>query len=154
MTPLVIEQWTLATLHLLALALGFGAISARARGLRGRLDAAGIAQVLRADTWWGIAAMLWIATGLMRAFGPYEKGASYYLHNAFFLGKMGLLFLILMLEIWPTVSLIGWRLVLRRGEALNARHALAFARISTVQALLLVLMVAAATAMARGLGGF
>ena len=54
----------------------------------------------------------------VRAFGGYEKGAFYYLHNHLFWAKMGLL----------------------------------AARISFVQALLVVLMVLAATAMARGYG--
>jgi putative membrane protein len=149
-----IVRWVLATLHLLALAIGFGAIWARGRGLRGRLDAAGLKQVLRADSWWGIAALVWIATGVARVFGPYEKGTSYYFHNWMFLSKMGLLLLIILLEIWPTVALIGWRMVLRRGYVLNPRHVLAFARISMLQTLLLVLMVVAAAAMARGIGGF
>ena len=63
----------LATLHLLALGIGFGAIVDRALALRGTLQEAGLRRVLRADTAWGIAAFLWISTGLIRAFGGFER---------------------------------------------------------------------------------
>ena len=52
------------------------AVWARGRGLQGELDETGLRRVLYADTWWGITALFWIATGLMRAFGGLEKGAS------------------------------------------------------------------------------
>jgi putative membrane protein len=37
--------------------------------------------VFTADSFWGIAALLWIVTGLWRAFGGLEKGSDYYLHT-------------------------------------------------------------------------
>ena len=97
-----------------------------------------------------MAAGLWILTGLARAFGPFEKGSGYYLHNHFFLLKMGLLALILLLEIAPMVTLIKWRIALKRGGVIDTSAAAGFARVSTIQAGLVVLMVLAATAMARG----
>ncbi len=115
-------RWLLAAVHLLALGVGLGAVWARGRALQAPLDVPALRRVFYADTWWGIAAVLWIGTGLVRAFGGYEKGAFYYLHNHVFWAKMGLL-------------------------AANR-----FARISFVQAVLVVLMVLAATAMARGYG--
>jgi putative membrane protein len=60
-------RWFLAALHLLALGFGLGAVWARARGLRGELEETGLRRVFYADPWWGIAALLWIATGLVRA---------------------------------------------------------------------------------------
>ena len=93
-------------------------MGSRGRALQAPLDVPALRRVFSADTWWGIAAVLWIGTGLVRAFGGYEKGAFYYLHNHLFWAKMGLL----------------------------------AARISFVQAVLVVLMVLAATAMARGYG--
>ncbi len=105
-----------------------------------------------ADNWWGLSALLWIGTGLVRAFGGYEKGSFYYLHNRFFWAKMGLLAAILLLEVAPMLSLIRWRAAVARGSAPDTRAASRFARISFVQAVLVVLMVLAATAMARGYG--
>jgi putative membrane protein len=143
-------RWLLATAHLLALGIGLGAIWGRARAFRQPLDAAGLKRLFEADTWWGVAAGLWIVTGLARAFGPFEKGSGYYLHNHFFLLKMGLLALILVLEIAPMVTLLKWRIALKRRTTLDTSHAAGFARTSMIQAGLVVLMVLAATAMARG----
>jgi uncharacterized membrane protein len=46
---------------------------------------------LPADTWWGLAAVIWIATGLWRLVGGLEKGTDYYRHNYLFWVKDGLL---------------------------------------------------------------
>ena len=144
--------WILAALHLLGLAIGLPAIYARGRALRRPLDADGLKRVFAADTWWGMAAGIWIATGLLRAFGPFEKGADYYMHNHLFVAKMGLLVLILLLEIAPMTALIRWRIQLRRSETVDTRRASTFAVISDVQLLLVLAMLIAATGMARGHG--
>jgi putative membrane protein len=82
--------------------------------LQGELDMTGIRHVLAADTWWGIAAVLWIATGLVRTLAGVEKGTSYYLHNHVFWTKMALLGVILFLEVRPMLGLAG---ELERGNA-------------------------------------
>jgi putative membrane protein len=64
---------------------------------------------------------------------------------------MTLFLIVLALELWPMTVLIRWRLALRRGTPVQARHARALAYISATQALLVVAMVFLATAMARGL---
>jgi putative membrane protein len=48
------------------------------------------------------------------------------------------------------IALVRWRIQKRRGSAVDVRVAPSLARISYVQAILVVLMVFAATAMARG----
>jgi putative membrane protein len=105
-----------------------------------------------ADTWWGVAALVWIGTGLVRAFGGLEKGSVYYLHNHLFWAKMTLLLMILILELSPMVTLIRWRAHVARGELPDTRAAARFARISFLQTALVVFMVLAATGMARGYG--
>lgn len=145
-------RWLLAAAHLLALGIGLGAIWGRRRALGGTLDPGGLRAVFYADNWWGIAFLLWLSTGLARLFGNVEKGTTYYLQNHAFLGKMACLGLILALELWPMVTLIRWRIAIGSGRTVDTRHAGAFARISTAQAVLVVLMVLAAAAMARGLG--
>jgi putative membrane protein len=145
-------RWVLAASHLLALGIGLGAVWARGRALRNRLDGTGLRRVFYVDTWWGIAAMVWIGTGLARAFGGFEKGSAYYLHNHLFWAKMGLLVLILVLELRPMVTLIRWRVQLDRGQQPDTHAAARFAWISFLQAVLVVLMTLAATAMARGYG--
>jgi putative membrane protein len=145
----MIIRWLLAAIHLLALGIGLGAVLNRAIALRGNLDAGGVRRVLNADTAWGIAALLWVSTGLMRAFAGFEKGSAYYLGNHLFWTKMVMLAAIIVLEIWPITTFIRWRTA---RDSIDARHAPALARISFVQAVLVVLMVFTATAMARGIG--
>ena len=145
-------RWLFAALHLLGLGVGLGAVWARARALRGPLDPVGLRRVFYADGWWGVAAAIWIGTGLVRVIGGLEKGMDYYLPNHVFWGKMALLLAILVLEVPPMVTLIRWRVLLARGEMPDTRRAGGFARISYVQAILVLLMVLAATAMARGIG--
>ena len=60
--------------------------------------------------------------------------------------------LILLLEIGPMLALIRWRTQVRRGERPDTRPAARFAGTSSLQAVLLALMVLAATGMARGWG--
>jgi putative membrane protein len=145
-------RWLFAWLHLLGLGIGLGAVWARARALRGPLDAPGLRRVFHADAWWGVAAVIWIGTGLVRMLAGLEKGTDYYLRNHVFWGKMALLLLMLVLEIKPAVTLARWRAQLAKGNPPDTSAAERFARISYVQVVLVVLIVLAATAMARGLG--
>jgi putative membrane protein len=145
-------RWVLAALHLLALGIGLGAVWARGRALSGPLEATGLRRVFYADTLWGFAAALWIGTGLLRAFGGFEKGSAYYLHNLLFLTKMGLLAVILVLELRPMITLIGWRSQVARGQQPDTGAAARLAQVSFLQALLVALMVVAAAGMARGYG--
>ncbi|WP_137806559.1 DUF2214 family protein [Pseudomonas sp. G(2018)] len=144
-------HWFLAAAHLLTLALGFWAVLVRGTNFRRLAIGAGEARsVLIADNLWGISALILLITGGMRAFGGYEKGTDYYLHQPLFHLKMTLFVLILLLEVAPMVTLIKWRVALARGAAIDTGRAMLFARISHVEALLVLLMVIAATGMARG----
>src|SRR5262245_63549934 len=68
-----------SALHLFALALGLPAVYLRGRALKGRLDREGFQRLFVADSVWGVAAGLWLVTGLLRAFGGLEKGSAFYL---------------------------------------------------------------------------
>jgi len=146
----MILRWIVASLHLLALPLGLGAVWARGRGLIRARNTSDLPRVFIADNVWGLAAVLWIVTGVWRAFGGLEKGTQYYVSNRMFYVKMGLLALILLLEVAPMTALIGWRVAIRRRNSVNMAAAPVLARISQVQAVLVMLMVFAATALARG----
>jgi putative membrane protein len=145
-----------AVLHLLALGIGLGGVFARARAAnRLRHGPESLPQLFAADTWWGIAAFLWISTGLTRVFAGYDKSTAYYWENHIFLAKMGLLLIVIALEIWPMITLIRWRRESARGTLAPTELAPVgrrIARISDVQTLLVIAMVAAATMMARGYG--
>ncbi len=150
MTTLSLIRWLVAAIHLLALGLGLGAIWSRRRALKGLPDPKNLQRAIYADTLWGIAALLWITTGLARAFAGLEKGSAYYLASNAFILKMVLLGLVLLLEVWPMVTLIRWRIQISRGEAIDTQNAKRLSLISAVQTTLVVTMVFAATAVARG----
>jgi putative membrane protein len=144
-------RWLLASFHLLGLGVGLGAVWLRGRGLKGPLDPSGLRRVFLADSLWGLAALLWIGTGLWRLLAGTEKPTAYYLHNHIFMTKMGLLIVILVLELWPMATLLRWRARVGRGELPDTAVAPHLARISFTQAWIVMLMVFAATAMARGI---
>jgi putative membrane protein len=145
-------RWLLAAFHLMALGIGLGAVVARAYALQGPMDSSGIRRVLTADNWWGVAALLWLVTGLMRLLGGAEKPTTYYLSNHLFWTKMGLFAFILLLELSPMILFIRWRTTLARGGSPDTRSARRFAGVSWIEAGLVALMVFVATALARGYG--
>ena len=145
-------RWLAASLHLLALGIGLGAVWTRGRALRAPANREVLRRVFAADSFWGLAALLWIGTGLWRLLAGLEKGTGYYLQNHVFFAKMGLLVIVLVLEIGPMLTLMKWRRIVARGEMPDTEGARRLATISFVQAGLVVLMVFAATAMARGMG--
>ena len=111
----MILRWLMAAAHLLALGIGLGAVVVRARALRAPMDLSRLPSAFLADSLWGLAALIWISTGLLRVFSGLEKGSAYYLGSEAFWIKMSLLGLILLLEVWPAAALMRWRSSLRRG---------------------------------------
>jgi putative membrane protein len=147
-------RWLLAFLHLLALPIGMAAVYLRARALHalGRGGAPDVA--VKADVWWAVAAFIWISTGLYRWLAGVEKPMPYYTQNWLFHTKMTLLLVILLLEIRPIVVIGRWRSRLRKQQPIDTAAANAMATTSYVQLALAVLMLIAATGMARGIGVF
>ncbi len=141
-----------AALHYLALAIGLPAVFLRGRALHGTLDREGLGRLFAADAAWGIAALLWIATGPWRAFGPLEKGTEFYLRSTLFLVKMSLFGLILALEIWPLLTFMRWRRELRRGVMPDTSTARRLYLVNHVELVLVVVIVFVASFMARGFG--
>jgi len=145
-------SYLLATLHILTFGLGFYAIWSRASALKKLNDVSGLTEVFKADSLWGLAALLWIATGLWRAFGGLGKGSDYYLHSNTFIAKMSFFLLVFIIEIKPMVTLIQWRIRKRKNEAINFSAARTLSILSQIELGLLIIIVSLATAMARGIG--
>ncbi|MDP3235645.1 MAG: DUF2214 family protein [Myxococcales bacterium] len=143
----------LSTFHLLALAIGLPAVVARARALQ-RLtkDPSAVEAVLSADNLWGVAALLWLGSGLLRAFGPFEKGSGFYLNSDAFLLKMALYGAVVLLELWPMVVFVKWRIRQARGLPLDTSRAGLFAKLTAAEAVLTLAMPFVASMMARGIG--
>lgn len=146
-------RWILASIHLVALPLGVAAVWGRAAALRWVSDPGSLKRAFRADSIWGLAALLWLSTGLLRAFAGYEKGTAYYMSSHLFWLKMALFVLVVLLELYPAATLMRWRRRTARGEAGDLSAAATIARISTLQAFIVIAMVFVAAAMARGMGG-
>lgn len=142
----------LAAVHLLGLGVGLGSVWARAAALSGPLDAAAVRRVLAADAWWGIAALVWLVTGLWRLLAGLEKTTGYYLSSHLFWTKMGLFLLIFALELRPIGTFTRWRREVAGGRLPDPAGAAGIAATSRVQAALVVAIVLVATAMARGFG--
>jgi putative membrane protein len=141
-----------AALHLLALAIGLPSVFLRGRALKGRLDHDDLRRLFAADTGWGVAAGLWLVTGLLRAFAGLEKGTAFYLGSWLFLAKMGLFLVIVALEIRPMVTFIRWRAIVRGGGMPDTSAVPALFIVNHVQLALVVVMVFVASFMARGFG--
>ena len=139
----------LSAIHLLTLALGLGAVVWRGRALASPLDDRGWGNVLAADTAWGIAAALWIASGVARLFfGGKELG--FYTHNGFFWIKMALFAAVFLLELAPMNAFIRVRAARRRGQAPPPLPLARFQRVNAIESALVIVIVVVAAFMARG----
>ncbi len=148
----MVSSWVLAVIHLLGMGLAFAAIYGRARVLGKPLARIDLPEVFLADSLWGISALVLVLTGLTRAFGGFEKGTVYYGHQPFFHIKMACLVAIFLLEIYPMITLLRWRIGGRKGDVTpNLMLARKLSQISYLQLFLLVPMVLCAAAMARGI---
>jgi putative membrane protein len=139
----------LSAIHVLTLALGLGAVFARGRALAGRLDEAGWKHLLAADNAWGVAAALWIASGLGRLFWG-GKELTFYTHNGLFWTKLALFGVIFALEMKPMMTFIRVRSVRQRGSALPSIPLETLKRINAAEFRLVIVIVVVAAFMARG----
>src|SRR5262245_27078892 len=134
---------------MLTLALGVGGVFARGRALSRPLDAAGWRALLAADNVWGVAALLWISSGIGRVFFG-GKEPAFYWRNGLFWVKMGLFSLVFFLELAPMTTFIRARSAQRRGAALPTFPLETYRRINTIELWLVVAIVFVAAFMARG----
>jgi putative membrane protein len=149
----MVSSALLSTLHLLALGVGLPSVFARGRALAAlEQDGSKVDAVLRADNVWGLAAVLWLATGLARLLGPFEKGTGFYLNSGSFLVKMGLFVAILLLEVWPMVTFIRWRIRQVKRLPIDTQSAGRLRRVNQLELGLTLAMPFFASLMARGLG--
>jgi putative membrane protein len=145
----VVVSALLSAIHVLTLALGLGAVFMRGRALRGPLDDAGWRRLLAADTAWGVAALLWITSGLARVFwGGKEPG--FYWNNGFFWLKLALFGLVFALELKPMTTFIRVRAARGRGLPPPRFSAESYYRINHAELALVVVIAFVAAFMARG----
>jgi putative membrane protein len=144
---------SLAALHYLALAIGFSALVLRGERIKDTVEGGSLHKVFVADNCWGIAALLWIVTGIMRAFGGYEKGSEYYLHSHWFWIKISLFLTVFTIEFWPMLTFIKWRIAGKTmiNTPFDRGLMQRFAVLNRIQVVLMLLIPIAAVCMARGI---
>ena len=146
-----------ASAHYLSLGLGFFGVAYRGVALKEALEgltADRARKIFLGDAFWGVAALLWIATGLMRAFGGLEKGSEYYLSNHIFWTKMIIFGVICGIESKPMITFIKWRIAFKKGTppAAGPEQIRQLRVINHIEMFLLVVMIFLAGFMARGFG--
>ena len=139
----------LSAIHLLTLALGLGAVVARGRALAGSLDEPGWRRLLAADNLWGLAALLWITSGLARVFYGGKTPQFYWRNGAFWL-KVGLFALVFVLELRPMATFVRVRQARRTRSPMPLVPVETLRRINHAEIVLIVSIVFVAAFMARG----
>ena len=142
----------ISALHILALTIGLPSVYFRGHALKGPLEPEGLRRLFLADSLWGVAAFLWISTGLLRAFGGLEKGSAFYLASPLFWTKLGLFVAVLALEVWPMVTFIRWRAEVRRARVPDTSPARTLYLLNHIEMALVFVMVFVSSFMARGFG--
>ncbi len=142
----------LAAVHLMALALGIGALMQRARALSVAEREEHLKRVLFWDNLYGAVAVVWLGSGVWRAFGGVEKGTDYYLSNHAFWGKLLLLAVLLALEGVAMATFIRWRIRLAKKQPVSLEGKVRLLRIHWAEFWLAIGIILMATLMARGVG--
>jgi putative membrane protein len=142
----------LAYLHYIALGLAFIGIFSRGRALKAllSLETRNTRELFLADNIWGISALILIITGLARAMGRFEKGPHYYMSSHWFWLKMVLFLLVFLMEIYPMITFIQWRISKKQITEDDVSKLSRLRKINHIEALLVFFIPLVATIMARG----
>lgn len=140
-------------LHYIAIMTLMGSLIAEHLLLKPGIRGAQIKSLAGIDFIYGIAAILVLATGLLRWF-VYGKGSEFYLSNPLFHIKLTLFVILGILSIFPTVKFLKWRKQVRSGNEpeiaeKTVKRLLLYIRI---ELLLLVIIPLLAVMIARGQG--
>lgn len=123
--------------------------------IRGELSVRSARRLQLTDMFFGISSGVVLLVGLLRVFYV-EKGASYYFHSWPFLAKLVLFLGVGLASIPPTLEFLSWRSALRQGQApaLSEARRRRLLRLMHFELVGLVLILACAAMMARGIGYF
>ena len=121
--------------------------------IKGELNVQSARKLLAADLVFGVSAGVVLVVGLLRVF-YFEKGAAYYFHSLPFIAKFSLFAVVGLLSIYPTMTFLSWRALLKQGlvPAVAAARRRVIQRIMHWELVGVVLIVLCAALMARGIG--
>ena len=114
--------------------------------MRGELSPTAVRKLARWDMIYGLSAGALLVIGLLRVF-YFEKGASYYFHNAAFLTKLSLFLVIGLLSIYPTLKVASWK-----KQAPDPAGVAAVRRVIHIELAGIVVILLCAALMADGIG--
>lgn len=115
--------------------------------IRDEIDTRTAWRLAAADMVVGLSAVTLLAVGLARVL-YFEKGASFYWHNASFIAKFALFIAVALLSIYPTIKFISWR----KGAAVDAGSVRLVRRLLHLELVGVALILLFAALMARGIG--
>jgi len=144
-----------AAFHYLALGIGLGSLFMRGVYLKQiGAEPRALTRAFSADSLWGLAALLWVGTGLLRLLHGYDKPTAWYLRNHLFWVKMGLFLLVFALEMLPMIRFMQFRMRQRRDADFTPAPALLppLLRMNHIELALLLVIPLVAALMARGIG--
>jgi putative membrane protein len=146
-------NWLFAFLHHIAAFALVAALVIEFVLIRDELSAKSAQKILLADLALAISASVLVVVGLLRVF-YFEKGASYYFHNASFIAKFSLFVLVALLSAYPTIQFLSWRGAIKRQQALSVSPQ----KLRAIRAVIhwelagVVFIILFAVLMARGIG--
>ncbi len=145
----------MAFLHHLAAFTVVGALVAEVVLFKPPLSLVQARRLQRTDGVFGLAASVLLVVGLLRVF-YFEKGASYYFADAFFLTKFAVFLIAALISIYPTVLFFSWGKAIKRGIApeISPRQVLRARMCLMWELTAIVVILFCAPFMARGFGYF
>lgn len=143
----------MAFLHHLAAFVLFATLVLELVLVRGELTLQSARKLLRADTAFGAAAAVILIVGALRVM-YFEKGATYYMHSAPFMAKIGLFVAIGLISIYPTLTFLSWRKSLAQGQlpVVPAGKLRIVGLLIHIELILLAVLILCAALMAKGVG--
>lgn len=107
----------IAGLHYLGIMALAAALVVQVFTLRSAVSLETVQRLARVDLLYGMAAVVVLATGLLRLTTAYGRGPAFFMHNGVFHLKVTLFVIVALLSIVPTVRFLRWRRhALRTGE--------------------------------------
>jgi len=140
-------------LHYIGIMVLMGSLISEHLLLKPQMTNGQIKSLALTDLVYGLAALLVLATGLLRWF-VYGKGSDYYLTNPVFHAKLTLFVILALLSIFPTLKFLKWRKQVNNGHEpdLNERTVKRLLMYIRIELLIVAIIPLLAVMLARGIG--
>ncbi len=140
-------------LHYIAIMALMGSLISEHLILKPGISGQQIKSLAGIDLVYGIAAIVVLATGLLRWF-VYGKGSEFYLSNPLFHIKLTLFVIIGVLSIFPTIKFLKWKKQIKKDEdpGIDERAVKRLLMFIRIELLLVAILPLLAVMIARGVG--